>query len=67
MDFTTVSKDPATLALLNYDLCMDRVGTLLLADKPQPDHLEEAHRLLDLVATQRPEMAPRCDYWRRWR
>jgi tetratricopeptide (TPR) repeat protein len=64
MDFTTVSKDPATLALLNYELCMERVATLLLADKPQPDHLEEAHRLLDLVASQRPEMTPRCDYWR---
>jgi tetratricopeptide (TPR) repeat protein len=64
MDFAQVIKDPPTLALLNFDLCLDRVATLLLAAKPKPEHLQEAHRLLDLVASQRPQMQPRCDYWR---
>jgi tetratricopeptide (TPR) repeat protein len=63
MDFSKVVKDPATLSLLDFELCLDRAAKLLLADKPSPDHLEEAHRLLDLVASQRPDMMPRCDYW----
>jgi len=64
MDFTKVVKDPATLALLNFELCLERASKLLLADGPKPEHLLEAHRLLDLVASQRPALAPRCDYWR---
>ncbi|HYV34370.1 MAG TPA: tetratricopeptide repeat protein, partial [Gemmataceae bacterium] len=64
MDFTQVVHDPDTLALINFDLCVDRAATLLLASKPKPEHLAEAYRLLDLTASQRPMMTPRCDYWR---
>jgi tetratricopeptide (TPR) repeat protein len=64
MDFNKVVKDPATLSLLNFELCLERIAKLLLAGKPTPDHLQEAHRLLDLVVSQRVDMAPRCDYWR---
>jgi tetratricopeptide (TPR) repeat protein len=63
MDFSKVVKDPATLGLLNFELCMERAATLLLADKPRTEQLVEAHRLLDLVASQRPATLPRCDYW----
>jgi tetratricopeptide (TPR) repeat protein len=64
MDLNEVTKDPETLALVNFDLCLERVGWLLLLVKPSADHLSEAHRLLDLVSSQRPAMQPRCDYWR---
>jgi tetratricopeptide (TPR) repeat protein len=63
MDFDQVANDPETLALVSYDLCLDRVGSLLLTP-PQPEQLQEAYRLLDLVAKNRPDMRPRCDYWR---
>ncbi len=62
MDFDQV--DPQTLGLVNYDLCMERVASLLLAAGPKPEHLAEAHRLLNLVSGQRPERTPACDYWR---
>ncbi|HYT91359.1 MAG TPA: tetratricopeptide repeat protein [Gemmataceae bacterium] len=64
MDLTQVMNDPETLALVNYELCLERVAWLLLLAKPSPDHLKEAHHLLDLISSQRPEMLPRCDYWR---
>jgi tetratricopeptide (TPR) repeat protein len=64
MDFSKVVQDPQMMALLNFELCLERVASLLLAGKPRPEHLHEAHRLLDLVAGQRPDMRPRCDYWR---
>jgi tetratricopeptide (TPR) repeat protein len=35
-----------------------------MAPGPGPDKLGEAHRLLDLVAHQRPAMQPEVDYWR---
>jgi tetratricopeptide (TPR) repeat protein len=64
MDFAKVVHDPQMLALLNFELCLDRVASLLVAGKPRPEHLHEAHRLLDLVSGQRPDLRPRCDYWR---
>jgi tetratricopeptide (TPR) repeat protein len=63
MDLTQVMHDPETLALVNFELCLERVAWLLLQVKPTADQLAEAHRLLDLVAGQRPEMRPRSDYW----
>lgn len=64
MDFDKLKNDPETLALVNYDLCLDRVASLLLAERPAPEMIHEARRLLDLVTTQRPKLEPRCAYWR---
>jgi tetratricopeptide (TPR) repeat protein len=64
MDFKEIVHDPATVALINFELCLERVATLLLGARPRPDQFQEAYRLLDLVADQRPLMRPRCDYWR---
>jgi tetratricopeptide (TPR) repeat protein len=64
MDFEQIVHDPETLALVDFNLCLERAGSLLLAAGPKPAHLQEAHRLLDLVARQRPDMRPACDYWR---
>jgi hypothetical protein len=63
MDFDQVVKDPATLALVDFDLCLERAGSLLLA-APRPEQMKEAHRLLDMANSQRPDMAPACHYWR---
>jgi tetratricopeptide (TPR) repeat protein len=62
MDLDQVAQDPQTVALINFELCLDRVATLLLG-QVTPEKLQEAHRLLRLVSSQRPEMQPRCDYW----
>jgi len=64
MDFDTLIHDPETLAVVDFDLCLDRVSWLLLQPKPKPEQVQEAHRLLDLVASQRPGLVPRCNYWR---
>ncbi|MCI0458915.1 MAG: tetratricopeptide repeat protein [Gemmataceae bacterium] len=63
MDLTQVVNDPDTLAQVNFELCLERVAWLLLQSHVTPEYLSEAHRLLDLVAGQRPLMRPRCDYW----
>ncbi|MCI0379269.1 MAG: tetratricopeptide repeat protein [Gemmataceae bacterium] len=64
MDIDKLKSDPETLALVNYDLCLERVAWLLLLDKPKPEQIQEAQRLLELVASQRPALEPRCAYWR---
>jgi tetratricopeptide (TPR) repeat protein len=63
LDFSQIVNDPETLALVSFELCLERTGSLLLAP-PRPEQLEEAHRLLDLVSQHRPDLQPRCDYWR---
>ncbi|HZT80142.1 MAG TPA: tetratricopeptide repeat protein, partial [Gemmataceae bacterium] len=63
LDFNQLANDPDTLALVDFDLCLDRAGTLLM-QPPTPEKLAEAHRLLDLVLSQRPALRPTIDYWR---
>jgi tetratricopeptide (TPR) repeat protein len=63
LDFDQVANDPEMLALVSFELCLDRAASLLMAP-PRPEQLHEAHRLLDLVSKYRPDMQPRCDYWR---
>ena len=64
IDFTTLINDPETLAVVDFDLCLERVSWLLLLPKPKPEQIQEAHRLLDLVSSQRQGLVPRCNYWR---
>jgi tetratricopeptide (TPR) repeat protein len=64
LDLDELAKDPETLALVDLDLCLNRAGSLLLQPHPAPEKLSEAHRLLDLVAHQRPALQPNVDYWR---
>ena len=49
LDLDKLAGDPQTLALVDFDLCLDRAGSLLLQPNPAPEKLDEAHRLLDLV------------------
>jgi tetratricopeptide (TPR) repeat protein len=64
LDLRQLANDPETLALVDLDLCLDRAAALLVEPRPTPAQLEEAHRLLDLVVSQRPGLAPAGDYWR---
>ncbi len=64
LDVRNLAQDPETLALVDLDLCLDRVGTLLVHGRPSPEQLDEAGRLLDLVVTLKPAMQPAADYWR---
>jgi tetratricopeptide repeat protein len=64
MDYDQLANDPETLEVVNFELCLERAGWLLLQGKPAPEHIQEAQRLLNLVAGQRPALLPRCNYWR---
>ncbi len=64
MDFSKVVHDPATMALIDLDLCLKRATELLLRGTPDADRLDEAHKLLNLVLDQRPVMQPAVYYWR---
>jgi tetratricopeptide (TPR) repeat protein len=64
LDVRTLAQDPETLALVDLDLCLERVGTLLVHGRPEPAQLEEANRLLDLIVTLKPSIKPAADYWR---
>jgi tetratricopeptide (TPR) repeat protein len=64
IDVHDLAGDPVTAGLIDCELCLERVAMLLLPAKPTPDQLQEVYRLLDLVCEQRPQMKPRCDYWR---
>jgi tetratricopeptide (TPR) repeat protein len=62
LDLDALSNDPHTLRLVDLDLCLDRAGALLV-QKPTPEQLLEANRLLDLVVRLQPDRQPQCDYW----
>lgn len=64
LDYDKIKDHPTILKLINYPLCLERVGQLLLADAPQPKQIQEARHLMDLVARQRPDLEPACWYWR---
>ncbi len=64
LDVAQIASDPDTLAVVNFELCLERVAWLLLQDRPRPEQIDEALRLLDLVADHRPALVPRCQYWR---
>ncbi len=63
LDLNKLAKDPQTLAVVDFELCVTRAGSLLL-ESPTPARREEAGRLLDLVGSQEPALLPQVDYWR---
>lgn len=64
LDVKSLAQDPETLALIDLDLCLERVATLLIPARPSAEHLAEANRLLELVQTLKPPMRPAVDYWK---
>jgi tetratricopeptide (TPR) repeat protein len=64
LDFEQLHNDPELLNLVDFDLCVERAGSLLVAGKPTADRMSEARRLLQLVLSQRADLAPAVEYWR---
>jgi tetratricopeptide (TPR) repeat protein len=64
LDFHQLARDPQLLELVDFSLCVERAGSLLLQPSPQPNKLADAHRLLDLVLNQRPALRSTVAYWR---
>lgn len=63
LDLGILARDPQLLELVDFDLCMERAGSLLVNGKPSPRQLDEALKLLELVLSQRPQLRPAYDYW----
>lgn len=63
LDPDQLRNDPETLALVDFNLCLQRAGTLLM-DSPTPERMQEAVRLLELIISQKPAFEPAVDYWR---
>lgn len=64
MDVQEIGRDPQTLALVDFEMCMQRASSLLLEPAPDALKLDEAEHLLDLVVSQRPALEPAVLYWR---
>jgi tetratricopeptide (TPR) repeat protein len=64
LDVSQLAGQPDIIPLLNFNLCLERVGQLLLQDRPRSEQIREAHHLLDLIVSQQPVMRPCCAYWR---
>jgi tetratricopeptide (TPR) repeat protein len=64
LNLETVGRDRELVALLDFDMCLDRAGSLLLNPGPTPAMQQEAQQLLDLVLSQRPALEPQVLYWR---
>jgi tetratricopeptide (TPR) repeat protein len=63
LDFNKAADDPQMMQLIDLDLCLQRVAALLVEPRPGGDKLQEARKLLDLVARQRPAAWPVVRYW----
>lgn len=64
IDYDQLKNDPETLAVVDFELCLERASWLLCQGRPAAEHLREADRLLGFVESQRPGTRPRCQYWR---
>ncbi len=64
LDPAQLTGDPEVLAVVDFELCLERAGALLLQPGPTAAQLGEANRLLDLVAGQRPVLKSAVHYWR---
>jgi tetratricopeptide (TPR) repeat protein len=64
MDLTQVERDPEMLALVDVNVCLERVAGVLLAGKPPAAKMQEVQHLLQLVERQQPNKRPVALYWR---
>ncbi len=63
LDLDRLPTDHALLALVDFDLCLERAGGLLVQGRPSAEQLAEARRLLQLVLTRDAAARPAIDYW----
>jgi tetratricopeptide (TPR) repeat protein len=63
IDPRQIANDPETRALLDLDLCLNRVGRLLFQQSVDSAQLEEVRQLLELIAAQSPDRKPETEYW----
>lgn len=63
MDLTQVANDPEMVALVDFDICLERASSLLM-EKPSEAGLKEVNHLLALIENQRPALRPVVRYWR---
>ena len=59
-----IQADPELTHQLDFTMCLDRAGGLLLGRTPAAAEREEAGRFLDLVERQKPALQARVDYLR---
>lgn len=64
LDPVNLETDPETMALVDCQLCLDRVESLLIAGKPNEEKRAEALRLLSLVEKLKPSLDEGSRYWR---
>src|SRR5262249_27556156 len=64
LDPQLLVNDSEVVKVLDFGMCIDRAGSLLLQAGPSEASLQEAHRLLDMVNTHKREMRPTVHYWR---
>lgn len=64
LDADQLARDPELMALVDFRLCVERAGVLLIEPSPGPERLADAQRLLELVTGQKPALKPAVDYWR---
>ena len=64
LDSIKLETDPDTMALVDCDLCLDRVESLLVSGKPSDEKVAEALRLLSLVEKLKPSLDYGTRYWR---
>jgi tetratricopeptide (TPR) repeat protein len=59
-----LANDPEVLKVLDFDMCLERAGALLLEAKPSEAKLQETHQLLDMADRHKPQARPAVHYWR---
>lgn len=64
LDVIKLETDPDTMALVDCDLCIGRIESLLVAGKPTDEKVAEALRLLSLVEKLKPSLDYSTRYWR---
>ncbi len=63
LNFAELKNRPDLVPLLNFEFCLERISNMMQT-KPPPEKLAEAIRMLDLIAAERPNLAPVCAYWK---
>jgi tetratricopeptide (TPR) repeat protein len=63
LDFGELKNQPDVVPFLNFGFCLERVNQILQT-RPSPEQARDVMKMLDLIAEERPPLAPICSYWR---